>query len=203
MAAVRNPRPAGDRTGDDEIALAAESTGRTTTPQQQDESLIWPPPPALTGVSADDAGPLAAWADRTRALAADREGEALNSVLAESVPPGVVPDWQGRMERMSPADLEQVVLTEARAVSAASADSFTRGLQAGHRCGYYTGLADGAAWLAGRYAHASDEALTAHHKALGRDLAACVSETFADRMERLGDHDRAQRARQIARRWEA
>lgn len=203
MAATRNPRPAGDRTGDDEIALAAESTGHATTPHQQDETLTWPPPPALTGIPADDARPLAAWADRTRALAADRERDAINAVLAESVPPGVVPDWQGRMERMSPADLEQVAVTEARAVSAAAADSFTAGLRVGHQCAYFSGLADGAAWLASRYMHGNDEALTAHHKTLGRDLAACVSETFADRMERLGDHERAERARQIARRWAA
>lgn len=203
MAAVRNRRPASDRTAAEDVALAAESTGRTTTPQQQDESLTWPPPPALTGIPADDAGPLAAWAGRTRTLAADRERDAINAVLAESVPPGVVPDWQGRMEQMSPADLEQVAVTEARAVSAAAADSFTAGLRVGHQCGYYAGLADGAAWLASRYMHGNDEALSAHHKALGRDLAACVNETFVDRMERLGDHDRAQRARQIARRWAA
>lgn len=202
MAATRNPRPAGDRTAAEDVALAARSTGHTTT-QQRGGARGWPPPPALTGIPADDAGPLAAWADRTRTLAADHECDAINAVLAESVPPSVVPDWQGRLERMSPTDLEQVVVTEARAISAASADSFTAGLRVGHQCGYSSGLADGAAWLASRYMHGNDEVLTVDHKALGRDLAACVSETFVDRMERLGDHERAERARQIARRWEA
>lgn len=203
MAATKKPRPGGDRAGKGLRSSDPTSPSFVSQADQATSIQALPPVPLLSGEPGYDAERLTRWAQRVRQVVCEQESVSLNQVLADSQPPDRIPAWQERLNQLDTSALEQVALTEARAASAARADGFAEGLTLGHLNGYRIGLAEGLVWLASAYRANHEQFLDTHHRNLAKNLASGPQETFADRMERLGEHERAERARQIARRWEA
>lgn len=151
-------------------------------------------PPAGSHLTVEDRATL--WLGRYQAATTSTatKCQALLDAASRHIPP-TAGGWQERIHTMPPEALAEVESAIRFGESIAYPEGHERGLREGWALGYEEGVARGRYLEASEIADSLRWSQGEHNRSLARDLAS--RPPYAERCDRRGEHERAERARAL------